>query len=169
MAARNPGTGGTYPEVNSREKYTALLIWARQILERSTTNNPSALNRLRSSVSDDSGLLVGEYITPATLSVNSDGSLKIAVSEYLTGVQFSSGSGDDGATNLNAALVESTVKQKLLEVVQGSNTRIGITISVNDSSAAGEENCTITVSYNLPTEPVLSSLGQTREAANYLA
>lgn len=170
MAARNPGTGGTYPGVNSREKYTALLIWARQILERSTTNNPSALNRLRSSVSDDSGLLVGEYITPATLSVNPDGSLKIVVSEYLAGVQFSSGAGGaDGAANLNAALIESTVKQKLLEVAQGSNTRIGITISVNDSSATGEENCTITVSYNLPTEPVLSNLGQTREAANYLA
>lgn len=170
MATRNPGDGGSYPGINSREKYTALLIWARQILERSTANNPSAINRLRSSVSDDSGLLVAEYITPATLSVNLDGSLKIAIPEHLTGIQFTSGTGgEDGATNLNAALIESTVKQKLLEISQGTSTRIGITISVNDSSATAEENCTFTISYNLPTEPVLSGSGQTREATNYLA
>lgn len=168
MATRNPGNGGTYPNINSREKYTALLIWARQLAERSTANNPSALNRLRSSVSDDTGLLSGEYITPATLSVNLDGSLKITLAEYLTGIQFSSGNGgEDGATNLNAALLESTLKQRLLEIAQGIN-RIGITISVNDSAFPSGENCTITISYNVPTQPQITDFGQIREAENYL-
>lgn len=97
MATITPGSGSTIT-ASTIESFFCGAVWLLQSLEADTVRNPTGINNVISSTSDDSRSATGTITIRATVTDDSNGNMVLSPSDYLTTpsggtVHWSPGSG----------------------------------------------------------------------------
>ena len=169
MTAKTPGSGGT-DQTNTVEAGTVHLIRLIQSLEADNARNPSGLNYVTSSVSEDSRSLSASISLPCNLTTNSDQtSYAIAAIDYFTvpsggSTAYTAGSGGTfRGTNVQQALIQHLIAQKNLELDSVKNPAGAscITYSIDNATGINMGNAIFTATLSsLPLEVTNNSNGQ---------
>lgn len=171
MTAIVNGSDATFNFAALEESLPAL-IRLGQISERDSVKNPSGRNYITSSENEDSATLTASVNFPVQLQIQSDGSIKIIASDYLTGVSYTSGTGGTfKASNWVAAIVEATIYQKGIELNAASNPTAAnnISYSIQNANESLPQNANFSASYTLPLTYAMSGDGtKTSKGAAYL-
>lgn len=148
MATKTPGSGGT-DQTTTIEAGTVHLIRLIQSLEADSARNPSGLNNITSSTSDDSRTISASINLPCNLIASSDGTTyQIVAIDYFTQppgqvAAYTAGSGGTfkGAT-VQQALIQHLIAQNNLEFSSQNNPTNGnyITYQISNASSAGNGN-----------------------------
>lgn len=153
MATYTPAVGDTIQSSTLEGFYVALLMWYQQ-QEADTVKNPSSLNYIRSTTTQDLPKRFAGTIT-APVTVNDDGT--IDVPEALTGITFVCNNADLVATSALEAIYRASVKIAGLELnttANPSGTRylsaLTITMGAPGAGAPTGSNATLAVNFSQP-------------------
>ena len=173
MATITAGSGGTIT-ATTLEAFFVTAIRRLQTLEKSSTYNPSSINNVTSSISDDSSSFNASVTFPLNLTTDGDGESPFVCVDYLVGAsgQYSTGSGGTiTAPNLVRAIFEATLRLSNLEIQPVKNPQnlncLSWTITKSDIGSANHATFSLTVS-NFPLEIVDGGDSQTTKGKEYL-
>lgn len=158
MASITAGTGATITAPTIESFFTGA-IWLLQNLEADTTRNPSGVNNVTSSISDDTRSLTATINFNATVDDDSSGKAVFTVIDYLTTpsggtAHWTAGTGGTitNATIQGAIFEAARLIDKLENQVVNNPTSkkcISYTISSGDVGSNGNASITINVA-NFP-------------------
>ena len=173
MATITAGSGGSIT-ATTLESFFVAAIRRLQTLEKNPTYNPSALNYVTSTVSDDSSSFSATVNFPLSYVTDGDGISNFTVEDYLTNAtpQYSAGSGGTiTASNLVKAIFEAALRLAALEIQPAKNPQglncISWTINKNELGSTNQGNFSLTVS-NFPLDIVDGGDSQTTKGKEYL-
>jgi len=173
MATITAGSGGSIT-ATTLEAFFVAAIRRLQTLEKTPTYNPSALNYVTSTVSDDSSSFSATVTFPLTYVTDGDGTTNFTVEDYLTGAssQYNAGAGGTiTASNLVKAIFESSLRIAALEIQPAKNPQnlscVSWSISKNETGSAQQGTYSLTV-INFPLEITDSGDSQTTKGKEYL-
>jgi hypothetical protein len=141
-------------QATTHEAFLLGCLWKLQDYEANATTNPTLENRLSSSVSDDNSFVSATLSTQISMAGNGI----FTIPDYLTSAPYTPGTGADdetgnAATNIVAALVTATIKQKNLEInpTKNPNSLFYLNYTISSLDAVNEiVNAVFTASYNCP-------------------
>ncbi len=178
MATKTPGSGGT-DQTTTIEAGTIHLIRLIQALEADSTRNPSGINNLTSTVSEDSRTIAATVNLPCNLVSTSDQTTnQVQAIDYLTQPQgqppaYTPGSGGTfRGTTVQQALIQHVIAQRTLEINPAQNPTGAnyIEYQISSVTAGGNGNAVFTATLTgLPLEVANNSNGtQTTSGRAYL-
>jgi hypothetical protein len=164
MTIITPGSSATIT-ATTIEKFFTAVIWKLQALENDTTRNPSAINNVTSSMSDDSQSLVANLTFSATVATGTGGIATFSCIDYLTSpsgqpAHWAAGSGGTiASTTIQGAIFEAVRFIDNLELQSAKNPLgnkcVSYTISSNSS---GGTNAIATVSISITGFPLTTTI-----------
>lgn len=140
------GSGGTIKSTVLENHLLETMILL-QLQEQDVSKNSTKKDYIQGSYNTNSKLFNGNYSLPVVQTINTDGQLVVNVPDYLTGVDFSSGTGGTfKSTNLAAYFFEVLILCQLWENIpeknpQGKN---------NVTGSLNSDNTLFTGSVSLP-------------------
>lgn len=176
MAIKTPGSNGT-DQTTSIEAGTIHLIRLIQSLEADPTRNPSGINNITSSVSEDNRSLSASINLPCNLTISSDrATYQIQSIDYFTQPQGQASAytpGTDGTfrgATIQQALIQHIIAQRNLELDSTKNPTnanyIDYQITAGTTANNSIFNATLT---GLPLDTTNNSNGtQTTSGKSYL-
>lgn len=161
MTTKTPGSGGT-DQTASVEAGTVHLVRLLQSLEADTTRNPSGINNIISSTSDDDRTFTATINIPINVNMTNDStSYQLAAIDYLTtpsgaDPHYVAGSGGTfKATTIQGALIQHIIYQKNLELDANKNPTGVSYVSYQISNVATLGNGNATFAAQLTNLPLL--------------
>ena len=175
MTAIISGTGATI-QAESAEALLVAMIRKLQQLERSAAYNPSNLNYATSGSSDDTESFTASINCNGTVTIDTDGAIKIVAIDYLSGISPSIFSlGADGtfkSSSLIQAIFEVGIYLESLELQTAKNPTqadyINWSSSNQDIGGAGQTRLSLSL-LNFPLEQAINDNGdQVTRGKEYL-
>ena len=114
MASITASSGGTIT-ANTIEAFFCGSIWLLQSLEADATRNPTSINNVTSTASDDSRSLTATINLTAQVSENADGNLILIPNDYLT---LPSGQTAHYLAGSNGTISSATIQGALFEAAR---------------------------------------------------
>lgn len=177
MATITPGTNATIT-ANTIEAYLCGAIWLLQNLEADAARNPSGINNITSSISDDNRTLTGNCTFSGIVTSSATGQLIITCVDYLTTpsgqpAHYSPGTGGTiNSATIQGAIFEAARTIDLLENDSSKNTQGLKTISwnVTNGEIGSEGRAIINIGItNFPLTFAFNANGtQSLQGKNYL-
>lgn len=146
MVAVIAGSGGTIKSLSLEEQLLEVFIFLR-LQEKDAIKNQQNVNYVSGSFSITSDFFSGNFDIPIAFSLNDEGKPVIATPEYLTGIDFSPGSGGTFKSSTAAGyLVEIIQTGQILEANSAKNPQGRNYLTGNYSS----DNSRFTGSVSIP-------------------
>lgn len=114
MASITPGSGATITATTA-EKFLPAAIWLLQSLENDPIRNPSVINNVTSSMSDDNQSLTASISFFASVSDDSNGNAVFTALDYLTNP---SGQPAHWIAGTGGTIQSATIQGAILEIVR---------------------------------------------------
>jgi hypothetical protein len=137
MATITPGTGGTIKQTTI-EGQVIETITLLQLMESDASKNANNRNAITLSINTNTREFVASFVVPVEQSFNTDGSIKLAASPYLTGVTFATGTGGTyKSTTLEAYCLEVLMALQAQELLTAKNPQAKNLVSASYDSETG--------------------------------
>jgi hypothetical protein len=121
MATITPGNGGTIQQTTI-EGQVIEAITLLQLRESESANNPNNRNAITLSINTNTREFVASFVIPVGQSFNTDGSIRISATPYLTGVTFAAGTaGTYKSITLEAYTLEVLMALQAHELLPAKN------------------------------------------------